>query len=125
VDWAFVICVSLIKYCWVNGCGGLLRKRKRFGGYLNGGWCFKEVEGPFGVGVWKHIRQGWGVFSSYLSFDVEDGSFISFWHDVWCDTQSLKDVFSDLFCIVRCKEVRVLDNMQISNGVLLWNVSFS
>jgi hypothetical protein len=26
-------------------------------GYLNGGWCTKEVDGPFGVGVWKHIRR--------------------------------------------------------------------
>jgi hypothetical protein len=86
-------------------------------GCLNGGWCSKEVEGPFGVGVWKHIRRGWGVFSSYLSFDVGDGSLISFWHDVWCGTQSLKDAFPELFRIARCKEARVLDNMQISNGV--------
>jgi hypothetical protein len=33
VDWAFAICVSLIKHCWVNGYGGLIRKRKRFGGW--------------------------------------------------------------------------------------------
>jgi hypothetical protein len=31
-------------------------------GSLNGGWCSKEVEGSFGVGVWKHIRRGWSVF---------------------------------------------------------------
>jgi hypothetical protein len=65
------------------------------------------------------------VFSRYLSFDVGDGSLISFWHDVWCGTQSLKDVFPELFRIARCKEVRVLDNMEISNGVVLWNVPFS
>jgi hypothetical protein len=35
-------------------------------GCLNGGWCSKEVEGPFGVGVWKHIRRGWGVFRDIL-----------------------------------------------------------
>jgi hypothetical protein len=23
-----------------------------------GGWCYEEVVGPFGVGVWKHIRRG-------------------------------------------------------------------
>jgi hypothetical protein len=27
-------------------------------GFMNGGWCSKVVEGPYGVGVWKHIR-GW------------------------------------------------------------------
>jgi hypothetical protein len=47
-------------------------------GSLPGGWCSKEVEGPFNVGVWKHIRRWWGVFSSLISFDVGDGSLISF-----------------------------------------------
>jgi hypothetical protein len=26
--------------------------------------------------------------------------------------------------VVRCKEARVLDNMQISNGLIHWNVPF-
>jgi hypothetical protein len=57
-------------------------------GCLNGGWCSKEVEGPFGIlRKWRgllvlecgNIFGGGGVFfSSYLSFDVGDGSFISF-----------------------------------------------
>jgi hypothetical protein len=25
---------------------------------LGGGWCSKEVAGPFGVGVWKCIKRG-------------------------------------------------------------------
>jgi hypothetical protein len=29
-------------------------------------WCSKEVVRSFGVGVWKHIRRGWGVFFRYL-----------------------------------------------------------
>jgi hypothetical protein len=29
---------------------------------MSGDWCSKEVVGPFGVGVWKYIRWGWGVF---------------------------------------------------------------
>jgi hypothetical protein len=34
---------------------------------MSGVWCSKEVEGSFGVGVWKYIRRGWGVFFRYLS----------------------------------------------------------
>jgi hypothetical protein len=46
---------------------------------LSGGWCSKEVEGPFGVGVWKHIRRGWGVFlSRFVKYEVRDGSKIRF-----------------------------------------------
>jgi hypothetical protein len=29
---------------------------------LSGSWCSKKVAGPFGVGVWKHIRREWRVF---------------------------------------------------------------
>jgi hypothetical protein len=25
---------------------------------LSGGWCSKDIVGPFGVAVWKHIRRG-------------------------------------------------------------------
>ena len=30
-------------------------------GRMNGGWCTKVVEGPYGVGAWKHIRRVWEV----------------------------------------------------------------
>jgi len=44
-------------------------------GCLNGGWCTtKEVEGPFGVGVLRHIRRGWGAFLKFIIFEVGDGS---------------------------------------------------
>ena len=31
-------------------------------GCMNGGWCTKVLEGPYGVGVWKHIWREWEVF---------------------------------------------------------------
>jgi hypothetical protein len=57
---------------------------------MNGGWCTKAVEGPYGVGVWKYIWRGWKVFSGFISFGVGDGSHIRFWHDNWCENQRLK-----------------------------------
>jgi exonuclease III len=51
-------------------------------GSLAGGWCTKQVEGSFGVGVWKHIRRGWESFSKFIKFEVGDGSRIRFWHDI-------------------------------------------
>jgi hypothetical protein len=46
---------------------------------LNGGWCTKEVEGPFGVGVRRHIRRGWGAFLKFIIFEVKDGYKIKFY----------------------------------------------
>jgi hypothetical protein len=45
---------------------------------LCGDWCSKEVAGPFGVRVWKHITRGWGVFSRYIRYEVGDGTKIRF-----------------------------------------------
>ena len=36
----------------------------------DGGWCLKEVSGPYGVGLWKHIRRGWDIFAKGLQFEV-------------------------------------------------------
>jgi hypothetical protein len=35
-----------------------------------GGWCSKEVLGPYGVGLWKHIRRGWDSLAKGLQFKV-------------------------------------------------------
>jgi hypothetical protein len=51
---------------------------------MRGDWCSKEIVGPFGVGVWKHIKWGWGVFLSFMRYEVGDGSKIRFWYNLWC-----------------------------------------
>ena len=40
---------------------------------------FRVPNGPYGVGLWKFIRGGWGKF---LKFEVGDGTRIQFWDDV-------------------------------------------
>ena len=35
---------------------------------MRGGFCFKKVVGPFGVGMWKYFRRGWGVFSRFVRY---------------------------------------------------------
>jgi hypothetical protein len=51
---------------------------------MRGDWCSKEIVGPFGVGVWTHIKWGWGVFLSFRRYEVGDGSKIRFWYNLWC-----------------------------------------
>jgi hypothetical protein len=92
---------------------------------LKGGWCSKEVSSSFGVGVWKHIRRGWEKFRNSVRFEVGNGSHISFWHDWWCGDRSLKQCFPTLFSIVRNKDVMVVDNLAVHNGVIQWNVLFT
>jgi hypothetical protein len=83
-------------------------------GSMEGDWRTKQVEMPFGVGVWKHIRR-WELFFKFIKFEVGDGTQIRFWHDIWCGDQPLKESFLELFRIARNKKAWVSDNMQIMN----------
>ena len=40
---------------------------------MRGGWCSKEVGGPYGVGMWKCIRKGWDNFKQHVRFKVGNG----------------------------------------------------
>ena len=75
---------------WENGCGFMLRRGKLLWRLvidtiydrLRGGSCSKEVARPFGVGVWKYIRRRWETCSKFIKYEVDDGSKVSFWHDM-------------------------------------------
>jgi hypothetical protein len=90
----------------------------------DGGWCSKEVFGPFGVGLWKHIRRGWDFFARNVRFEVGLGSTILFWHGTWCENQPSKHAFLLLYRIARYKEAWVKDNFIWRNGAVEWNVIF-
>jgi len=86
---------------------------------IEGGWCYKEAMGTFGVEVWKHIRSGWDMFSKFVRFEVgDDGSKFSFWHDVWCEDSLLKISYLDLFSIAQRKDAWVANNIQVQEGII-------
>jgi hypothetical protein len=85
----------------------------------NGGWCSKEVSGPYGVRLWQHIRRGWDTFAKGVRFEVGLGR-----HDIWCANQPLKHVFPSLFSIARYKDVWVKDNFIWRNRFVEGNVIF-
>jgi hypothetical protein len=70
-----------------------------------------DVHGLYRVGLWKNIKRGWGEFSSHTRFEVDDGSKIRFWH-VWCEDQTLKVAFPELFRIAHFKDVYIADHLE-------------
>jgi hypothetical protein len=89
----------------------------------SGGWCSEEARGPYGVCLWKNIRNGWWIFSYFVSFKVGDESRIRFWHDVWCGEEDLKLPFPELNAIARDKEALVSDYLESSLTFIHWNPS--
>ena len=94
-------------------------------GSMEGGWMTKAPTGPYGVGLWKFIWNGWDKFSRLLTFDVGDGTRIRFWDDVWCNGEPLKLVFPELYRIARVKDAVVADHMQFRGGSMYWEVNFT
>ena len=88
------------------------------------GWCTRSVNGPYGVGLWKYISQGWPSFSSHILYDIGDGSRVKFWQDRWCGETSLAVRYPALFRFCRNKDASVAKLMLFANGVLFWDVSF-
>ena len=68
---------------------------------------------------------GWRNFTRHFRFDTGIGSKISFWEDVWCGENSLKDSYLGLFSIARLKEASIADNVELSNGVVQWKIAFT
>ena len=93
-------------------------------GCVWGDWCTRQVNGPYGVGLWKNISRGWPSFSRCVLYDIGDGSRVKFWHDRWCGETSLTANYPKLFRFCQDKEVSVAKLMKYTNGVLFWDVSF-
>ena len=68
-------------------------------GCARGDWISNPVNSPYGVSLWKTISKDWPSFKQFISFDVGDGSRVSFWHDVWCGDRTLKEMYPALFAI--------------------------
>ena len=88
------------------------------------GWCTRSVNGPYGVGLWKYISQGWPSFSSHILYDIGDGSRVKFWQDQWCGETYLVVRYPALFRFCRNKDAIVAELMLFANGVLFWDVRF-
>ena len=117
----------LCKWCWrfANERDSLWRKviRSKFGeGY--GGWCSGDINGGFGVGLWKEIKKEWSQLTQYTYLALGNGRRISFWKDGWCGEEALSLMFPNLFRLTAQKNARVADLWNWDSGEGGWNPIF-
>jgi hypothetical protein len=91
-------------------------------GSSRGRWCSCDITASHEVGLWKFICMEWSNIKRHFRFELEVGSRISFWEDVWCGERSLKDTFPGLFSIASFREASFAKNMERSNGAIQWNI---
>ena len=74
--------------------------------------------------MWKFIRSGWLNFSKFLRYDVDDGTQVNFWDDVWCRDRPLKEAFPNLYNISKTRDASVSEVMRYAYGRIFWDLQF-
>ena len=117
----------LCKWCWrfANERDSLWRKviRSKFGEDY-GGWSSGDINGGFGVGLWKEIRKEWPQLIQNSYFTLGNGRRIRFWKDVWCGEEALSLMFPNLFRLTAQKNARVAELWNWDSGEGGWNPIF-
>ncbi|WVZ81320.1 LOW QUALITY PROTEIN: hypothetical protein U9M48_028710, partial [Paspalum notatum var. saurae] len=106
----------LFKLCNEDGIWQDLLRNK----YLKGNSLSQTEKKPRDSLFWKSLM---GVKNHFLSlgrFKLVSGNQIRFWEDIWLDNQALKDVYPNLFTIVRRKHTTVEEVLRTNP----YNVSF-
>lgn len=112
----------MMKWFWRYGSNeNSLWKEVIKGKYgVEGNWAAKHVSGPYGVSLWKSIRNLWPKFRSKAHFRIGNGLKTSFWEDNWLGQNSLKQLFPDIYILNQQQEAIVGEVWSIHG----WNLSY-
>ncbi|WMV40396.1 hypothetical protein MTR67_033781 [Solanum verrucosum] len=83
-------------------------------------WTTKEVRSPYGVGLWRTIRNLWPKIWRNSKIDIGNGRKTFFWNDVWVGQHSLKQLHLEIYNLNQQKEATVAE-VKDNKG---WNLSF-
>lgn len=90
----------LMKWLWLLAEGGnkiWIKIIKEKYGMEENRWVAKDSKTPFGCGVWRGVLRVKNFFMANVRFQLGDGRRISFWHDNWTGSRSLKETFPTLY----------------------------
>lgn len=83
-------------------------------------WCTKFTNHPYGVGLWKGIRNLWDSFIQHAHFAVGNGSALKFWTDKLLGNTAFRDDFPNLFRIAQDPNSVIASNRVGTN----WDLTF-
>ncbi|WMV13350.1 hypothetical protein MTR67_006735 [Solanum verrucosum] len=85
-----------------------------------GPWTTKEVYTPYGVGLWRTIRNKWPRMWSNSVINVGNGRKTLFWNDIWVGQTPLRQQFPDIYILNQQKMATILE-VRNEQG---WNLTF-
>lgn len=72
-------------------------------------WVTKEATNPYGVTVWRSIRNWWPFLRNHTTITVHNGIRTRFWKDRWHGDQNLSEIFPDIFDLPLHKDKTVAE----------------
>lgn len=75
-------------------------------------WMTKEVTTPYGVNIWRSIRNLWNELKSFFSIKVNSGTKTSFWSDGWHEDGIMQRLFPAIYFLALHQHSTIAD---------LWN----
>ncbi|WMV40244.1 hypothetical protein MTR67_033629 [Solanum verrucosum] len=72
-------------------------------------WMTKEVITPYGVSLWKSIRELWNEFKPNTKIKVVDGIKTRFWKDDWHAEGNMETLFPDIYNLVLQQQSTIAD----------------
>jgi len=72
-------------------------------------WMTKEVTTPYGVSLWKSIRELWNEFKPNTMIKVVDGIKTRFWKDDWHAEGNMETLFPDIHNLVLQQQSTIAD----------------
>ncbi|WMV18963.1 hypothetical protein MTR67_012348 [Solanum verrucosum] len=112
----------LLKWLWrfVSGEQGLWKDAIVSRYTMEGLWITKQVRSPYGVGLWRTIRNQWPKLWGNSRIVIGNGRRTSFWNDVWVGQYPLIQLYPVIYNLNQQKEATVAD-VRDNQG---WNLSF-
>jgi len=112
----------LLKWLWrfVSGEQGLWKDAIVSRYTMEGLWIIKQVRSPYGVGLWRTIRNQWPKLWGNSRIVIGNGRRTSFWNDVWVGQYPLMQLYPVIYNLNQQKEATVAD-VRDNQG---WNLSF-
>ena len=65
----------------------------------NSPWVSDMVNIPYGVSVWRNIRNLWGQLQHNIRHKKGNGTRVLFWKDQWIGQDSLMSSYSDIYIL--------------------------
>ncbi|WMV55241.1 hypothetical protein MTR67_048626 [Solanum verrucosum] len=83
-------------------------------------WMTKEVTTPYGVSLWRSIRNLWDEVKNNSKVKVFDGRKTMFWKDNWNEKGNLEELFPDVYNLVTFQQGFIADLWTLQG----WNFNF-